>query len=136
MVSALLALAGLFLSLYLTLWHYGFMGALQCGTGGCEVVQTSRWATVAGLPVAAVGVGGYLVLLVIAMVGVQERWAVRREPTVWLVALSGIGVVFTAYLTYLEAFVIDAWCRWCLGSAAIIVLIFAVNLAGLRRARA
>jgi uncharacterized membrane protein len=49
------------------------------------------------------------------------------------VVLSGLGVLFTGYLTYLEAFVIHAWCRWCLGSAAIIAAIFLAALAGLRR---
>ena len=59
----------------------------------------------------------------------------RREPTLGLVAVSGLGVAFTLYLTYLEAFVINAWCRWCLVSAALIAAIFLVSLVGLRRTR-
>ena len=135
MVSALLALVGLLLSAYLTLWRFGFMGPLQCGTGGCEVVQTSAWASLLGVPVAAIGLAGYGALLGVALWGLSPAGAERREPTGWLLALAGGGVAFTAYLTYLEAFVIDAWCRWCLGSAAIIVGIFAAALLGWRNLR-
>jgi len=135
MVSAVLALVGLLLSLYLTLWRFGFMGPLQCGTGGCEVVQTSVWASLSGVPVSAIGVVGYGGLLGVALWGLQGRWITRREPTLWLVALAGGGVAFTGWLTYLEAFVIEAWCRWCLASAAIILGIFAAGLAGWRGLR-
>jgi uncharacterized membrane protein len=72
-------------------------------------------------------------LLVASMLGLQETWLRRREVTQALTVLSGAGVAFTAYLTYLEAFVLHAWCRWCLGSAAIIVAIFVTSLLGLRR---
>ena len=136
MVSAVLALIGLLLSLYLTLWHYGFMGPLQCGTGGCEVVQTSEWAFVFGVPVAAVGLVGYGVLLGVALWGINPRWADRPEPTLWLLGLATGGLAFTAYLTYLEAFVIEAWCRWCLVSAALIIAIFVIAVIGWRHQRA
>lgn len=132
MVSATLALGGLILSLYLTLWRYGFLGPLQCGTGGCELVQTSEWASLFGVPVALIGLLGYAGLLGVSLWGLSGSWAERPEPTTWLLGLSASGVAFTAYLTYLEAFVIHAWCRWCLGSAAIIVAIFVTVLVGWR----
>ena len=132
MVSAVLALVGLLLSLYLVLWRYGVMGPLQCGTGSCETVQLSEWATLLGLPVAAYGLGGYAALLAVSLWGLQERWQNRREPTLVLLLLAAGGVGFTAWLTYLEAFVIEAWCRWCLASAAIIVAIFAAAVVGWR----
>ena len=86
-----------------------------------------------GIPVALFGVVGYLVLFTVSLIGLQPGWAQRREPTLALVALSGAAVLFTAYLTYLEAAVIHAWCRWCLVSAGIIVAIFMASLAGLPR---
>jgi uncharacterized membrane protein len=52
-----------------------------------------------------------------------------------LFAMASIGLVFTAYLTYLEAFVIHAWCQWCLVSAALVALIFLLSIPGLRYAR-
>ena len=136
MVTATLALAGFFVSLYLWLWKLGVVGSLACGPGGgCEYVQSSPWAMVFGIPVAVVGVVGYLALLVVSLGGLQPRWAERREPTLALVVLSGLGVAFTGYLTYLEAAVIHAWCRWCLVSAGIISAIFVASLIGLRAAR-
>jgi len=132
MVAATLSLLGLLLSLYLWLWKIGVMGTLACGTGACEQVQTSRYAVILGQPVALIGVVGYLGLLGVSLLGLQPRWAERREPTVWLAVLAGLGVAFTAYLSFIEGFVLHAWCRWCLGSAAIILAILVASLAGLK----
>lgn len=132
MAAATLALLGFFVAVYLWLWKMGFMGAIACGTGGCETVQLSEYATFLGLPVALFGVLGYPLLLGVSIAGLQPRWLEEKWPTIMLVGLSGIAVVFTAYLTYLEAAVIRAWCRWCIGSAVIIVAIFVVSVAGLR----
>lgn len=132
MVTACLAVAGLFISLYLWLWKLGLIGVLACGTGGCEYVQTSRYAVLFGVPVAAYGVAGYVAVLGLSLVGLHGRWAERPEPTRWLAVLAGAGVAFSAYLTYLEAAVIHAWCRWCLASAAVITAVFVTALFGLR----
>jgi uncharacterized membrane protein len=126
---AILALAGFFLSLYLWLWKIGRIGSLQCGTGGCERVQTSAYADFLGVPVAFYGVVGYAALLAVSLVGLQPRWLARREPTFVLLALASLGVAFTGYLSYLEFAVIEAWCRWCLGSAALITAIWVTALA-------
>ena len=130
---ALLALIGLFISLYLTLHRLGIIGTLQCGTGGCETVQTSSYAVFLGVPVAFYGVAGYVALLVVSLVGLQPSWVSRREPIVLLAAMSGLGLAFTIYLTYLELFVILAICRWCVASAVVIAAITGVALHGLRR---
>jgi uncharacterized membrane protein len=135
MVTAALSLIGLLVAVYLSLWKAGLLGAIVCGTGGCETVQLSEYADFLGLPVAFFGVGGYLAIFVASLVGLQPRWADRSGPTLLLLVLSGLGVAFTAYLTYLEAFVIRAWCRWCLGSAAIIGAIFVASLVGWRASR-
>lgn len=132
MVTATLALIGFFISLYLALWKIGLVGTLACEGGACEVVQLSPYANVLGIPVAFYGVGGYLALFAVSLVGLHGRWAARRTPTLWLVALSAAGMVFTAYLTYLEAAVIRAWCRWCVVSAGIITAIFATSVIGWR----
>jgi uncharacterized membrane protein len=133
MITATLALAGFFVALYLSLWKLGLVGSLACGTGGCEYVQSSTYAVVLGMPVAFFGVAGYLAILVVSLTGLQARWAERREPTAVLLALAGAGVAFTAYLTYLEAAVLHAWCRWCLVSAGIITGIFVASVTGLRQ---
>ncbi|MEP6571668.1 MAG: vitamin K epoxide reductase family protein [Gemmatimonadota bacterium] len=123
MLSALLSLLGLFVALYLYLYKIGRIGTLACGTGGCETVQLSPYSRFLGLEVALYGVAGYLVLLVLSLAAVQSPPGDRRWPNL-LFLLSGIGLLFTAYLTYLELFVIHAICRWCVGSAVIILSIF------------
>ena len=132
-VIAVLALGGLFVSLYLWLWKIGKLGALQCGSGGCERVQTSVYADFLGLPVAFYGVVGYAGLLIVALVGLQPRFVERRAPTFALALLASVGVLYSAYLTWLEVAVIHAWCRWCVGSALVITAIWAAAVAGLRR---
>jgi uncharacterized membrane protein len=128
MTAALLSLAGLFVSAYLYLYKIGRIGTLACGTGGCETVQLSSWSRFAGLEVSLIGLLGYAGLLALSLAALQPTLADRRQPVTVLAVLAGLGVMFTAYLTYLELFVIHAICRWCVGSAAIIVGIFIVAL--------
>jgi uncharacterized membrane protein len=131
---ALLALVGLFVALYLWLHALGFGGAIRCGTsGGCETVQTSQWAVVLGMPVAFYGVVGYLAVLVVALAALRPAALPQRGWNTLLAALASVGFLFTLYLTYLELFVIHAICRWCVGSAAIITLIWIVSVIALRR---
>jgi len=128
MVIALIALIGVFVSLYLTLYKLGYIGTLVCGTGSCELVQLSKWGTFLGLPVAAWGVGYYGAVFVLAMVSTQERFESSRRLTGALALVTGWGVVFTIWLTYLELFVIHAICRWCVGSAVMTVLLFGLAM--------
>ena len=130
---ALLALVGLFVALYLWLHALGFGGPIKCGTGGCDTVQTSEWAVLFGLPVAFYGVVGYLGILVVALAALRPVALLQPKWNLVLAGLATVGVLFTAYLTYLELFVIHAICRWCVGSAVIITAIWIVALAALRR---
>ncbi len=133
MSAALLSLAGLFISAYLYLYKLGRIGGLACGTGGCETVQLSPWSRVAGVEVALIGVLGYAGLLALSLAALRPVLAGRRWPAALLGGLAGIGVLFTAYLTYLELFVIHAICRWCVASGFVILTIFAAALLDLRR---
>lgn len=122
---AVLALVGFFVALYLWLHALGVGGALKCGTGACETVQTSRWAVFLGMPVAFYGVVGYALILGVALTGLRRANAV-------IVALATGGVLFSCYLTYIELFVLHAICRWCVASAVIITAIWVVALLALR----
>ncbi|MEE8077873.1 MAG: vitamin K epoxide reductase family protein, partial [Pseudomonadales bacterium] len=62
---AILALVGLFISVYLLLYHLGYYGMLLCGTGSCDVVQSSKYANFVGLPVPGLGAAWYLAMLVL-----------------------------------------------------------------------
>ena len=134
--AALLSLVGLFVSAYLYLYTIGRIGSLACGTGGCETVQASAWSRFAGVEVALLGVLGYATLLVVSLTALRPGRNDQRGPMTLLTVLAGLGVLFTAYLTYIELFVIRAICRWCVGSAVIIVAVFLLALLDRRRARA
>jgi uncharacterized membrane protein len=133
MGAALMSLLGLFVSAYLYLYKIGRIGTLACGSGGCETVQTSQWSRFAGVEVALIGLVGYAALFLVALIALQPSPAGRRWPGDLLAALAAGGVLFTAYLTYLELFVIRAICRWCVGSAAIIVSILILALLARRQ---
>jgi uncharacterized membrane protein len=135
MAIAVLALLGLFVSLYLSMFKWGLMGAIQCSIGGCQTVQNSPWSMFLGQPVAVWGLGAYLTLLALAIVGLQPRFVNERWVALAIFGISAVGVLFSAWLTYLEAAVIHAWCQWCVISAILITLIFFLSVSGLKRAR-
>jgi uncharacterized membrane protein len=114
---ALLALAvlGALISAYLTWTHFAGLTPVCTGSGeGCETVQSSRYASVLGIPVALLGL--------IAYGGLIFSTVLWRELGIYLgFLISLVGTLFSGYLTYLEIFVIGALCQWCLASAAIMV---------------
>jgi uncharacterized membrane protein len=118
--SGALALAGIGVASYIAIAEGGG-GAPKCLAGGhgCETVAQSHYSHLAGINVAAIGIFGYVLLLVAALVpGDVGRFGG------FLTALVGFG--FSAYLTYLELFVIDAICQWCVASAVLMSLALAV----------
>ena len=133
MIVAALALAGIFLALYLLLYKLGLIGALTCSIGSCEKVNTSKWATFLGLPVAAWGVGFYIGLFVLAIVSTQERFAESRTISAVLLGVATTGLLFSAWLTWLELFVIHAICQWCVVSAVLVLVIFVVTVIDYRQ---
>lgn len=111
-----LAIAGFSISLYLTWVHLaGVEPVCVAGGDGCQVVQSSRYAAVLGVPVPMLGLAGYASLLVAA--------GLRGGAGAYLGLLVAlVGTLFSAYLTYLEIFVIGAVCKWCVTSAAIMAV--------------
>lgn len=121
-LSTLLSVAGLGISFYLT-WAYLADAALVCGTsGGCATVQHSAYAWIAGIPMPMLGAVAYSLLIALAILAMQ--WEQRRGVALQaLVGVSLVGVLFSGYLTYLEFYVIDALCRWCIASAVVVLLV-------------
>jgi uncharacterized membrane protein len=132
MIVAALALAGIFISLYLTLYKLGVIAELSCSVGSCETVNLSKWSRFFGIPVAAWGLLFYLDVFVIALVGTLPRFEYARAISLVLVVEAGVGVLFSAWLTYLELAVIHAICIWCVTSAVVVTLILVVSIADLR----
>ena len=125
--TAALALVGLGIAGYLTWVHYaGLHPFCVGGGGGCEKVQSSRWADLAGIPVAVLGLGGYLAIL--ATLALPEDLG---RSTAAFVALVGVG--FSAWLTYVEIGKIHAICQWCVASAVVMTLLAAVSVIRLLR---
>jgi len=132
MIVAALALAGIFIGLYLTLYKLGIIGELTCSVGSCETVNTSKWAVFLGFPVAAWGVFFYVAVFVLALVGTSERFEHAKSVSLILALWSTVGLLFSAWLTYLELAVIQAICIWCVVSAVLVTAIFVLSLADLR----
>jgi uncharacterized membrane protein len=124
MAVAVLALIGLFISVYLLLFKLGVYGELACGTGSCETVQASAYATFLGLPVAGWGVAWYAVVFGVAFLSTQSAFSEASWPPRAILVLAAGGLAFSGYLTYVELFVINAVCRWCVVSALITAVIF------------
>jgi len=135
----LLALAGLGVSAYL-MWGYTVEGAeLACGgSSGCEEVKQSVYASILGMPLPVLGLVSYTVLL--GLVILQVRFSVKEEQWAAYTALvifgiSLVGVLYSAYLTYIEFFVIYAICRWCVASAVIMAVFFILSILNLNYGR-
>ena len=106
-------LLGVAVAGYLTYVHYAGLQPFCAGGGhGCERVQSSTYAELAGIPVALLGLAGY-VLIAAALLAPGEPARLAAAG----LAVSGFG--FSAYLTYLELGVIDAICQWCVASAVL-----------------
>lgn len=129
---AVLALAGVFLSTYLALYKLGLIGSLACGTGECERVQASRWSIFLGQPVAIWGVAFYLAMFGTSLAGSFPALARSRAVSVALVLVSGWGVLFSAWLTWLEVAEIHAICRFCVVSALLVLVLFVLSAWELR----
>jgi uncharacterized membrane protein len=124
--SVAVALIGLGIAIYLTIVHYAGGSPVCAIAHGCSVVQHSDYAAVAGIPVAVLGLGGYLAILA-SLLRDDET---ARTATAFL-ALAGLG--FSAWLTYVEVGVLDAICIWCVGSAICMAALAALSVTRLLR---
>jgi uncharacterized membrane protein len=101
--------------------HYAKSATAYCDFSqkfNCDIVNRSEYSTLMGIPVAAIGVGGYGVLFVLA-----TFWKSRGETANRLLGAALAGLAFALYLTYIEAYELMTWCILCLTSLALISLI-------------
>ncbi len=123
---AFLSSVGIVVSSISLYHHYGTSKFSFCDFGNsfnCDMVNRSIYSTVAGVPVALIGVLGYAVLLCLSSV-----YRTKAETPVMLLIASVAGLVFASYLTYVEAFVLATWCVLCLSSLALIFLIAGLSV--------
>jgi vitamin-K-epoxide reductase (warfarin-sensitive) len=135
-VVAVIALAGVAVSSFSLYHHFSRSKTSFCDIGesfNCDLVNRSVYSTVLGVPVALIGILGYLLIL-----GLATVYREKAETPAILVIVSAGGLGLALYLTYIEAYVLRAWCILCLTSLALIfasVVVSAVLVArSLRRA--
>jgi uncharacterized membrane protein len=133
LLTPILAVIGLGVAGYLAYVETQMVSAICGPIGDCNAVQSSVYARLFGLlPIGILGLIGYALILVAWIVQRlrNDRWG--NYAPIAILGMSLLGTVFSVYLTYLEIFVIEAVCIWCLSSAVIMTLIM---LLGLRPAR-
>ena len=131
---SLLAIAGIAVSSVSLYHHYGSSRTSYCDIGenfNCDIVNRSTYSTVLGIPVALIGMIGYLGLLALSTV-----YRSKAETPILLLIASGAGLGFALYLTYIEGFVLAAWCVLCLSSLALIFFICVLSSLLVARNRA
>lgn len=125
-VSLLLAVVGFGLSAYLTYVHYN-IDALVCSTGGCEIVQTSEYSEMFGIPIALLGLGMFAILIIATIIReVMPGFADIIGTGVVVILLT--AVIYWGYLTWLELNVIHAVCQWCVATSIVTVALFLVEM--------
>ena len=112
-----LAFAGLGVATCLTVIHYAGINPACTAGQACIKVQTSQWSKLAGVPVALLGLLGYIGILGTLLAPDRE------ETRLATLGLTVIGFGFSAYLTYRELFSIHAVCEWCASSAVILTVL-------------
>ena len=122
-----LAVAGLGISSYLTYTHWAHASVACGGLGSCNEVNNSEYAEVAGIPVAFLGALSYLALIALALAWFWQRPSGPAWPVMFFWGLSLVGTLYSAYLTYIELFVLEAVCVYCVASACIILAGFLIS---------
>lgn len=103
--------------------------AAVCGPlGGCQEVQTSKYAILFGiLPVGLLGFLGYIAILVAWFLWQYGPQTLNKLAVLSIWGMCIFGVLFSIYLTFLEPFVIGATCMWCISSAVLMIILLLVS---------
>ena len=110
---------GIGVSVYLTYVHYQPAALICTAGGGCETVQDSKYAVLAGIPLAVLGLSAWITALALTI------WNSDLARTL-TAALALVAVAFVGYLVILQLFVIDAICVWCMANDVVLVPLLAV----------
>ncbi|HWP93747.1 MAG TPA: vitamin K epoxide reductase family protein [Thermodesulfobacteriota bacterium] len=123
-ILLVLSALGFAVSLYLTYLYYSKTEAAFCAAGsGCDAVRDSSYSAILGVPVSLLGVIGYSLIFVLSLISMEKG---RKWLLLYVISLGGF--VFSAYLTYVEFFIIKAACFYCVVSALLITAVFVILL--------
>jgi uncharacterized membrane protein len=130
--AIVVSVIGIGISIYMTIFKLTSNDAMCLGNGGCSVVNASRYSEINGIPVAVFGLAGYFAIMAALLLEPRLKFF-KENGNLLAFGMSLTGVLFTAYLTYLEIYVIKAICPFCVASAIAISLVFILTLIRLVR---
>jgi len=132
LASVLLALAGAVDSAYLAFLKFTGTVAACSDIGDCEAVNNSKYAEIGGIPLALLGLLGYLAILAFLILETQfPSW--RDSLHLGVFGFTLAGTIYSVYLTYIEIFVLHAVCPYCVVSAVVMLLLFVISIVRLRK---
>ena len=130
--SIALVIIGLAVSIYMTIFKITGNEGMCLGSGDCSTVNASRFSEVNGIPVAVIGIGGYLAILGIVLLENRNSF-LKQNGTLMVFGLSLGGFLFTLWLVYVELVLLKAICPFCVTSQVAMTLIFIVAVIRLIR---
>lgn len=131
-ISIALAALGMLVSIYMTIYKLTENPNMCLGNGGCSTVNSSIFSEISGIPVALVGVGGYLAILVLLLL--EDRIGfLKNNGTMAIFGLALVGFLFTLYLVYVELALIHALCPFCITSQVTMTVLFILSVIRLVR---
>ena len=126
-ISIVLALLGVLVSIYMTIYKLTSNNAMCLGSGDCSTVNASPYSMVSGIPVALLGVLGYAAILGILALEARAGKFFKQNATLGVFGLTVTGFVFTLYLVYIEIYVIYALCPFCITSQVTMTILFIIS---------
>ena len=125
-ITMILAGIGLIDSIYLYIFKISSNNAMCLGNGDCATVNASRYSELYGIPVSLLGILAYLAIIVLLIFELRNIFT-KENSNLLVFGIGLVGVLFSAYLTYIEYFVIYAVCPFCVASAIVITVIFIIS---------
>ncbi|HQV95083.1 MAG TPA: vitamin K epoxide reductase family protein [Anaerolineales bacterium] len=129
-ISLAITLIGLFVASYMTVYKFTsqeLQDAMCVGSKGCSVVNASPYSEVRGVPVAVLGVLGYLALLAVQLLE-RRPGIVQENGALIFFGISVTGFLFTVYLIFVEVALIKAYCPFCITSQVAMTLLFVISV--------
>lgn len=126
-LTPILALLGVGISSYLAYVKLSATQAVCLGLGECETVQNSPYSVILGIPIAILGLLTYLAIIALWWWSQDEQRPYADLAPLILFGITLFGFLYSAYLTYLELFVLKAICPWCVASAIIMTVLMIIN---------
>lgn len=126
-ISIILSLIGILDSTYLFIYKISKNNAMCLGNGDCATVNASRYSMIYGIPVSLLGMIAFLAILALLIFEYRNIFT-KENSNLLIFGITLVGVIFSAYLTYIEYFVIFAVCPFCILSAIVITLLFIISI--------